>query len=1739
MIQKSMQRFFLLCALVGMSFAHTSAAVLDSWVNGQTITSVRNINSLTDADSLSLDGSLTVSGDVWINARLFDLTINVTTDNVTLKPYNAHQNAIDNLEYGQLIFYAATDKTITVSCAYDLNFTGSYGGGADDHWKDVDMVVTFTGAGQTVFQLKDNNASSNWSGAQVAFTGFASGARGSQIHRAGTRAYIVMDQTEAQAITSGENKVVFERMGYGGSTADSSIQARPTGVYIGPGSYLTYLSTNATGLTTETNLNGGFGALAFDPTHEGTGRMYLKIAGDSELAYNFNDGGIIVSGHFLGSSSPAQGTNDFNTAANFRRYVYMSATAGQKAIFRITDSLAYVNDDSLTYDPASTARRGLLVINENTTVPKLAADPYGDYGNPTTVYSLYYLETPNSTDYGNMHSTTPFYWAYDYAWYRAPNNYHQRPYYTSLNVQTGFVMGVNGWMDIYHQTFLDYVAANINTTDRFSLEDIYDYTLDADWTYAARSTDQYIKSRNPAAFTVDGLNYYSNYNSNYADGTYYQAADPDNTYFDVTKHAHVVCYGDARMYLRCSMDKDGTAASYGPRFTDDGDLVYTLTVGTGTYDGKYISSTTVDPVGEGANVLDVQGHFSVWSKERNDAPARTDAYTDFAGVGVTEQGMINLPTVQIDYLGEEYTGFSSPTDITRPLTMTTQTYAVYNSPSIFMNDKMELHGMLFNHSDVLKSFPFIPTGGDLAIDPYYASPAIVGGERKFVTTNVWSNYDSNARFSEFTQWPRIWMFNSTAALHENLCSSGLRWLGQELVYTITGGLVANADADNTSVIKYYDHGDALDTLVKGYGRMFMLGTAQNKMSGADSNGRYTNSDTESAFCNFYRANKVTNPTSTIKLSLQQTNDSGASSSEIATHLFMLSRLDYNLADPATQYTFGKAYMTLGWTTTVGDQTLYPWGGVVGASSNQFSLDADTAPQATISVDGNYIYFGGTDVNGHKCINPVSTATQGSVVYLNHGGRMTIGQPLWAAGTQYAGEPDWSASGYNAFVDTMIASRLWSTESLSGTSDLPKDQVIFGDGFGRQFYDVNTARAGANVRLNVYNSTTASSARKAADKKVGEEVTVSWRNRAYDADFTPVKSFGNFHKTETRWTAMPTAPVTLPDNLLYITKNDLINQLKIAGATSSDPFSFLVTGDGTDHGYGRVREVVSVASNPVVPGEGDHASIFLNNSGSIGLGSRAWNKDSKTNSWTRLGKDHVTIYPVGMGIVDVNSNLIVADKQAIIPTTDFGATLLGPNSDISPRVTFISEEAYEIRVPSGVELDLSAFGQADSDIRQEIAFGGRLRLIFEAGSALRFPAITDETAKYPVLYMNDDSEIIFEGNIEKAKSKYADITETDADKVKIIGCGQIWLNKNAKMYVLNDAKVAVQSDDATKLTDIIVSIQRQGEFWIGDANIAGGSFEVGNPTELDITTHKVNFSLLLNGPKARFHIDREGFFGLGVGVVNKEGNPNGGAQTTLLTAHVNPSIVDGTYRWLPDASSITGWNGTAWQVAALGNLHQVNVVITKGIFDHSNIFDGTSSRASVLALGPITTFGNEAGEFLWEVADPVQSVIRGGGNVMTVEEDFSPYVNIWAYSDVSVRMDSDDDSTGDMYGIMASAPIVLQQTAANIPDAVVTQINGGGLSILAGDKDDVFTFIKYPIYSTIPAKKVDVGETEFQAYVDYVLTASQNGVTVGGDIYRTTNIPMIGEGRAIDGTETGVLLSTGSDAPDQFIAPLTK
>lgn len=1707
MRKKGLQKAFLLSAFFVM-FAGALGAEIN-WNDNNVITNAGTPGSVWD-DTLNLQGTIVIESDVYIGAHLQDTIVNVTSDDVKLVPQsNATQTA-----FGHLIFFAESGKKITVNCDYDLMFAGVYAENT------TDFIVTFSGAGSTEFILSDHNVANDGTansmhGATVTFTGYSTGAVLSPIRSAGTRVYITMDQPESQAVDNGVNKVLFrwkDTVIDAKNPSPGYVETHPNnvvGVVVGMGSFITYLSANKTGTNEIADSpRNGLGSLAFDPTHRGQGRMFLGLNRDENRAGNFHDGGVTVCGHYVGSfSEPA-----------IRTDVRLNVTAGRRAIFRVIDGVDYDNAGT-DYDPVDADRRGLLIINQNTTCQQLAADPYQE--------SLLWGVAPNDGTFPNLPTGTK-YWGDDYSWAQAYNNQYVAVSATLgnvLNVRKGFVVGKNGWMDVYHKTFVEHVACDYTYNSQFDRQDMSDHKTNVYSSWDVPGSPYFI-FRNSSALIIDGLS---------------KTLATDYTY---KTNARIVLYGDARVLLRAAGGAgmgavDGT--DYGPWWNNDGEVMYTFSVDSGKYNGESVTSPN-DMLTEAAGepVIEVHGPLATWGRARAQAPARTatvdHSYLDGPS---TEKGRMNMATLPTDWAAREYSDFNdiAGSHIVRPLTLD-GTYEISDSPNMFFNASADFYNVIIDHTDVTKP---------VNLDPDFAFPAMIGGEAKVLNEGIWGPYSYTAADAvgtfEFYQYPRVALYDAELDMHENLVASGLRFVGSEKRVDFADADIYGTSANNTSVFRYYDHGDQLDTLLQGHGRVFMLGCAKNLMTNLT-----TNAVASSAFVDVYRGRNVVSPETpadTIKLSVQSTFEGlpqdfppfdpiGLEREGKAQHLFLLQRTSV-----------GSSHMELGWTFTVGGdydvptEGIYPWERRLGTVANQFSIANDTVAPATLSVDGNYIYFDGTDGDFVKAYVPVTSDTQGSVIFTNHGGRFVATQP-----TYYDGTFDPSYHGYDCFIDLPMAYRLWTDEALCGVIDLPKDQVKYGYGFGRQVFPLNTnltsistGQGAIGTRIRTFNTPsvqnvngTLQTGRISNDRHSGEEVLLPWRNRSYDSKYVPVKSI-YAHPELTRFTAIVNQPATIPTDCVLFDAGDVVTQLKVAGATIADPLHLLVTGSNAGFGAAIVREVVSIPTNiptannhaTTVRGEGAHGAIFLQNGGSIGLGARWWNEHSK-NAWNNLGKDYVTIIPDSDGTVIVNSDLIVSDPVAIVPTSNFGVT-----DAKYQRVSFYSDDAVEIRIPSGSGLDLSAFGQVVGAKQQQIEIGGKIRLIFEPGSTLRFPSSVYST-EAPILYLNDEAELVFEGTDEIQKGRHADLAAANADKVKIVGMGQIWVNKDAKIKVMNTASVAVQSDQYTMETDLLISIQRQGDFEIGTEQVAGGAFEVGNSTDLGVEA-KVSFELKINGSKARFAIDREGFLGFGVGVINKIDDK---ANGTAVIANNPTDNLDGTLTWNPATTS-------GWEVQALYNVHSVIVDVTKGTFDHSNIYDGSDRRASLIAVGPVNEYSGVEGLYKFNIADPKASRVLGGGNVMYLSpvDASTGYagkanVNMWKYADAAPRATS-----GDMYSIVGSTPILLQHAMANFTAATITALPSGGrtfeTTVAETGATDFFTYLSSIKYSELNNQMVSLGFAEYLLRIGYVNSSST--YPTGAEIFRRSDFNMIRrDDDPAKALPLGFLVSNGFVSPLRFSVP---
>ncbi len=209
---------------------------------------------------------------------------------------------------------------------------------------------------------------------------------------------------------------------------------------------------------------------------------------------------------------------------------------------------------------------------------------------------------------------------------------------------------------------------------------------------------------------------------------------------------------------------------------------------------------------------------------------------------------------------------------------------------------------------------------------------------------------------------------------------------------------------------------------------------------------------------------------------------------------------------------------------------------------------------------------------------------------------------------------------------------------------------------------------------------------------------------------------------------------------------------------------------------------------------------------------------------------------------------------------------------------------------------------------------------------------------------------FRTNLQTFSAKFSENgLFSDDIRTKLTGTMTVALKDNA-IFSINDKKLfGVETNPAAGITvtDVTISLSDSAQFQIGTGTTIGGALQIGNhfgkanfifdPTLL---THRVSFTLSINGPRATFQIGRQGFLGFGVGI---DGN-----QTEV---------------------------SNYWGVSSLTNVRSVNLNFAQGKFLHNQIASSISPAASLLALGESERYSLSF--------DPRSFTIAGGGNLAKI------------------------------------------------------------------------------------------------------------------------------------------------------------
>jgi len=1001
------------------------------------------------SDTLTIVQNVKIKGDVEIRfsgALPADqpetFTVNFGTSGTASNPVTVSSYTSDittAAESSQLIFNPAQGKTIVVNMYANSSFKSSDATAAYDPMDSTPVGVpmplhlTFRGKGSTIFRLPSGKTlyfgpPNPGHGASIASSTVAD----EPLSTVGVRVCIYMEQGSVDIFGDGsveqQSQLVFEKWSYSTSSTNSDLSL-DTWITFGQFSGLYFVSDNYLGISEswndanndglvsvgETTYETGYGSVAFDPSSEGEGRLILQINRgqnpDAWVGNDFTDGGFNVYGALLiptvqGSTRAAPTV--FN--ADFRNGIFFNQRAGLNAYMRITDDVSYaarVGGEELSgsgwiHRPESD-RRGLVVINNNNTIPLFA------------------------NNYDNVARVDESVWG----------RYN--------DFQPGFILGVNGVIEVATHTFLDYIANNNNIA-------ISDAHADVSTTH----TSDVVKMHNPAALYTETVPSFEKRSSRGFDQ--FGAPISDLQYVGAGAGAHplILLRGDGGLFVRSAAAYDDRALAlklflqpvtnelyYLPLVPTDDTTAITVALGVGVYNGKQVSIVDAynNPVMQsvsldGAHALDIEGPCTI--------------ACDVGRNGEEKAGYFAVPSLAVDYAGRElgYTNFevwaawqswraANPglptTSVALPITGTVVVfddttdisldlspiadrpllknlyYPVYDRSTIFLNANLVFDSVQWIHGDVTRD----ESAPEVLPSPLTrALPHVVGGELAGIKNNLYP--------------PLIKLYDSTLMCHESLVISGAALTVQER--RVSGGAIE----DNTSHIVCCNRGKALDT--GGYGRVLQLGTQANVAA----DGSTTSLLMSSAHLDVYRAGPPTTATAIHPATITLMFDSVAE-----TEVFSADRSLHFL------YLANGSQVHLGWPTLEGDSSYLPammdntvltqLRALDPTNRNGFRFDPAATATGMLQFNGGPFYIGAGDAfDAAPPERPISGLDIDGVVYVNFGGLLSV------------------TDNTNLFIDTAVGRRKGADAFASGRIVCPRDQVYFFAGGFIQDYDVDFA-----------------------------------------------------------------------------------------------------------------------------------------------------------------------------------------------------------------------------------------------------------------------------------------------------------------------------------------------------------------------------------------------------------------------------------------------------------------------------------------------------------------------------------------------------------------------------------------------------------------------------------------------------------------------------------------------------------
>lgn len=1007
-------------------------------------------------DSLTIKNTVFIKGDVEIRfegqasattLEVMEINIGAQVDPdgtvTTIAPF-VDGTTDAATDAAQLVFNPSQNKKIIVNVYNDLVFQGANAAGGDP----LPLFVTFRGAGTTIFRLP--------SGKSITFGPEKPGRKAEDgdpatdgLSTAGVQVQVYMEQSKLDifggvddgGIVDPGSQLLFEKWSYAQDTVNARTSEH-SWIRFGQLSSFSFVSDNYQGIAEswvdvnadndidrgEPVLHPGYGCIAFDPSNKGSGRMILELArGQLPSGNDFTDAGFGVYGALLVPSLWATDrTKSQILNSDFRLGVYYNQRAGIKAVMRITDDVSYFErvpaEMSLTEwkQRPETDRRGLVIINHNNSIPHFANNYDGAERIDLSVWGHY-------------------------------NNY-----------EPGFVLGVNGEIEVRPHLFVDYIANNQN-------KEIVAVHVDRTGASVGNHTSDKVKKHNPAALYAEHLPTFERRSKMVADQ--YGTAISDLLFLghheEFGSHANIRLEGNARLFARAAapfhdealvrrlydqpkhdghyhlseFDKDGTPH------------VRTVCMGIGQYTGQYVpivnaSSELVMQATdlEGSHALDVEGKLTILSVDG--APIDGVVTNDDAN------GVVMVPSLDIDYAGREqvYNNFelyqtwvawqaANPELPTTTVTLSDGTQYIFDSDttivpslsplsarplpigtwcpvfdisSINLNAELILHQVKWEHQDVTRNhtpLTVLPHPVEATVRPH-----IVGGEL--------------ASFRSELYPPLFKLENSILACHESLVLSGVALTVTEQPTTLQS-LPASL-AHNLSRVICYNRGSSFDGT--GYGRIIQLGSQSNRMA----DGVTTNLMLSSAYIDVYRAQPTISATAleptVMQMRLESAGETGVVTGDKSLHMLYLGN---------------DSQIHLGWPTLEADTGYTP--SAIDSTVLAFLQESDPtnskgfrfSPHETgvgeLKIQSGPFYVGaGDSLEVAPPDRPMPGIDVGGVLYVNHGGKFSMG-----------GSDD-------VYLNTLIGRRVARESLATGQVVLPGDQAHFLTSGAIQNYDLDFA-----------------------------------------------------------------------------------------------------------------------------------------------------------------------------------------------------------------------------------------------------------------------------------------------------------------------------------------------------------------------------------------------------------------------------------------------------------------------------------------------------------------------------------------------------------------------------------------------------------------------------------------------------------------------------------------------------------